>query len=111
LRRNEEFFHTVHNSEEQDLSDVKGYTHINIRIKGPEEDEQPEQERRGSEIPTDSYNTLNEHNTGYSNFKECFTQEDILEAFKAIDLNKDGHIDASDIRLFLDFMTESYTEE
>jgi len=45
------------------------------------------------------------------NFKECYTQEDVLEAFRAIDLNKDGQIDASDIRLFLDFMGESYTQE
>lgn len=57
------------------------------------------------------YNTLNEQTTGYSNFKETFSQEDILEAFKAIDLNKDGQIDVSDLRLFLDYMKEAYTEE
>jgi|JI6StandDraft_1071083.scaffolds.fasta_scaffold02278_21 hypothetical protein len=36
MRKNEEFLYTIHNSEEQDISDVKGYTHINIRINGPE---------------------------------------------------------------------------
>jgi|JI6StandDraft_1071083.scaffolds.fasta_scaffold02278_22 Ca2+-binding EF-hand superfamily protein len=59
----------------------------------------------------DGYNSINEHTTGYSNFKECFSQEDILEAFKSIDLNKDGQIDASDIRLFLDYMEESYSQD
>lgn len=110
-RKNEEFFYTIHNSEEHDLSDVKGYTHINIRINGPEEEERVyDREQRNTEA-IDCYNNINEHSTGYSNFKECFSQEDIFEAFRAIDLNKDGQIDGSDIRLFLDYMEEEYTQE
>lgn len=35
-RKYEECCYTIHNSEEQNMSDIKGYTHINIRINGPE---------------------------------------------------------------------------
>ena len=53
---------------------------------------------------------INDTKSGFSNFREAINDEDvILEAFKALDLNKDSFISKDDLKTFLDYTNEAYT--
>ena len=49
--------------------------------------------------------------TGYEICKTSFSEEEIIEAFKVIDINKDQFITEDDIIFFLEYIREPYTKE
>lgn len=49
--------------------------------------------------------------TGYEINKECFSEEELLKAFRIFDIGKDGLISQEDLIFIFDYIKEDYTLE
>lgn len=52
-----------------------------------------------------------EKNANYNYIKGMFTEEEVKEAFSALDINRDGTVTSEDLALFLEQIGEKATEE